>query len=376
METHISPYFTFFHFASFFYFTFFHSTSFLKMPKAKPVNSKKQLNEISKKRKSLTAAQKKEICLKKISTPFLKQKELANEYEVSEGMVSDILKEKDRWLAIDLNSFQVGLQREKKVAFPIIEEALTIWVETALQNGLIITDNILSTKALGFAFLLKEEKFKGSDGWIDNFKKRHNLRQYNIHGEAASAPLQDLDTMRENLRETLKEYDPENIFNCDETGLFWKMKPSRTISNGPVSGTKQSKDRVTVLLTCNVTGSEKLCPLFIHKYENPRPLKNIDKRTLPVDYYWNQKSWMQMSIWNLYLKKLDSRMRRQHRNILLLVDNAPTHALYETTHLTNIKIKYLPPNTTAHLQPCDQGIINSFKVRNIVVDLNIIILML
>ena len=66
-------------------------------------------------------------------------------------------------------------------------------------------------------------------------------------------------------------------------------------------------------------------------------------------------------------------MRRQNRNILLLVNNAPIHALYETTNLTNIVIKYLPPNTTAHLQPCDQGIINSFKVRN-VVDLNIIIL--
>ena len=66
-------------------------------------------------------------------------------------------------------------------------------------------------------------------------------------------------------------------------------------------------------------------------------------------------------------------MKRQNRNILLLVDNAPTHALYETTNLTNIVIKYLPPNTMAHFQPCDQGIINSFKARN-VVDLNIIIL--
>ena len=54
-------------------------------------------------------------------------------------------------------------------------------------------------------------------------------------------------------------------------------------------------------------------------------------------------------------------MRKQNRNILLLVDNALTHALYETTYLTNITIKYLPPNTTSHLQPCDQGIINSFK---------------
>jgi hypothetical protein len=50
----------------------------------------------SRKRKSLTAAQKKEICLKKETTPYLKQKDLAKEYDVSEGMVSDILKEKDR----------------------------------------------------------------------------------------------------------------------------------------------------------------------------------------------------------------------------------------------------------------------------------------
>ena len=48
--------------------------------------------------------------LKKISAPLLKQKELANEYDVSEGMISDILKEKNQWLAIDTNSFQVSLR--------------------------------------------------------------------------------------------------------------------------------------------------------------------------------------------------------------------------------------------------------------------------
>ena len=155
--------------------------------------------------------------------------------------------------------------------------------------------------------------------------------------------------MRENLWQTLKDYSSEYIFNCDETGLFWKIKLSRTISNGQVSGTKQSKDRVIVLLTCNVTGTKKLAPLFIHKYENPRAIKNINKKTLPVDYYWNQKSWMQVSIWNEYIKKLNTRMRRQDQNILLLVDNALTHTLYDTTYLTNITIKHLSPNTTVHL---------------------------
>src|SRR5215212_5697777 len=145
-------------------------------------------------------------------------------------------------------------------------------MEKALQVGLIITDSILATKALEFAFLCKEEKFKGSIGWIENFKKWHNLKLYNIHGEVASAPTQDFDVMRENLRQRLLDYDPENIFNCDETGLFWKMKPTHTISNGPVAETKQSKDCITILLTCNAIRNEKLRPLFIHKSETPRAL--------------------------------------------------------------------------------------------------------
>ena len=83
-----------------------------------------------------------------------------------------------------------------------------------------ITNEILLTKALNFAYLLGENKFKGSNGWVDNFKKRHNLKQYNMHGEAESIPLEDLESMRENLCQKLRDYNPEDIFNCDETGLF------------------------------------------------------------------------------------------------------------------------------------------------------------
>ena len=56
-------------------------------------------------------------------------------------------------------------------------------------------------------------------------------------------------------------------------------------------------------------------------------------------------------------------MQRQKRNILLLIDNAACHSLYEDTNLSNITVHYLPPNTTAHLQPCDAGIVYSFKVN-------------
>ena len=103
---------------------------------------------------------------------FFKTKKLAIEYDVSEGMISDILKTKDRWLAIDLNSYQAGLRREKKLPFIAIEETLTLWVEHVLEAGLNLGDDILLTKALEFAFLCNEEKFKESDEWITNFKKK------------------------------------------------------------------------------------------------------------------------------------------------------------------------------------------------------------
>ena len=56
-------------------------------------------------------------------------------------------------------------------------------------------------------------------------------------------------------------------------------------------------------------------------------------------------------------------MRRARRRILLLLDNATSHTLPEGVAFGNVQLHYLPPNTTAHLQPCDAGIIHSFKAQ-------------
>jgi len=161
---------------------------------------------------------------------------------------------------------------------------------------------------LKFAELLEITDFKASSGWLQKFKQKYSISAFSKHGESQSAPIEQIPEMRKNLKAIIKQYQPEDVFNCDETGLYWKMEPTRGLSTGPISGTKQSKERITILLTCNIAGTEKLIPLFIHKYQNPRPLKGINKNSLPVNYYWNSKTWMQVSIWNDYLKKLDRKM--------------------------------------------------------------------
>ena len=67
---------------------------------------------------------------------------------------------------------------------------------------------------------------------------------------------------------------------------------------------------------------------------------------------------MTAGIFTSWLKKLNNRMRVQQRNILFLLANCSAHPHIE---LSNIKLVFLPPNTTSKLQPLDSGIIAQVK---------------
>ena len=111
------------------------------------------------------------------------------------------------------------------------------------------------------------------------------------------------------LPEILKDYSARDVFNADETGLYWRATPDGTLSFKSVEapGSKVAKDRMTLLLTGNMDGSEKMDPLVIGKSKNPRCFKNV--KTLPVQYNANKNAWMIGDIWKDWLKHLDNKMR-------------------------------------------------------------------
>ena len=48
--------------------------------------------------------------------------------------------------------------------------------------------------------------------------------------------------------------------------------------------------------------------------------------------------------------------------MLLVMDNCPAHVPIDSLpELANVKVLYLPPNTTSRIQPCDAGIIRTLK---------------
>jgi hypothetical protein len=181
--------------------------------------------------------------------------------------------------------------KERKDKFLKVNDALGEWVSGALAANHILTGKILQVKALDFAQRFPEEShFKASDGWLEKFKKRHNLHQVRMQGEANSVPLEILPEEQERLREIISEYNLDDVYNADEMALFFRMPPNATLATGKTSGTKRDKTRITILLACNATGSVKLQPLVIGKAAHPQCFRRIDMSTLPITYRHNAKA--------------------------------------------------------------------------------------
>jgi len=306
---------------------------------------------------------KQEICQRKQVNPSLTIDQLAEEYNCERSTVGKILKAKDEWLSKEFTSYEANAKANRPVKFANLEDALSIWTRRIFSRNAVLTDKLLQLQAKKFAELLNisEVEFKASQGWIDKFKKRHDIRRFKIHGESESVLVEDLPEQRQTLIEILSQYKPENVYNADETGLFFRMTPNQTLATKPVKVKKKDKERITILLCTNATGTDKLKPLVIGKSANPRCFKNVRKENLDAKYEANKKAWMTGNIFGRWIESLNHTNRLKHRRILVLVDNASSHIVSE--ELDYVKVQFLPPNTTPYLQPCDAGIINSFKTH-------------
>ncbi|UYV66728.1 CENPBD1 [Cordylochernes scorpioides] len=237
-----------------------------------------------------------------------------------------------------------------------IESLLSIWIENQvaeripLKKAKCLFDDIKihDDNANGS----ENETFEASQGWFERFKVRANLHSIALKGEAASADITVAERYPTELKTLIHEggYDSKQVFNVDETGLFWKRLPDRTFTSKTeksAPGFKTSKDRLTLLLGGNANGDFKFKPFLIYKSENPIAMKGCSKNLLPVHWRANKKAWMTTSLFKNWvttcaIPEIKAYCIKENLNFkaLVLVDNAPSHPVYVDELSENVKFVF------------------------------------
>lgn len=101
-----------------------------------------------------------------------------------------------------------------------------------------------------------------------------------------------------NLLNVLADFFPNNIFNVDETGLFFKCLQDKTLmlKGKECTGVKYGKKRITIMLGANMSETEELKFYAIGKAMKPRCFNGV--KSLSVNYRSNKKACMTSSLFS------------------------------------------------------------------------------
>jgi transposase-like protein len=310
-----------------------------------------------KQRKTYTVDAKLKIIKEILKAPS--QASVAKKYDISTSTLNDWCKNREKFLEMASRGENLEAKRIDNNEFSKeLNKRVFTWFLYMRERNSPVEGPMLQEKARLVAQHINPAiSFSGSQGWLTNFCKKYQLVSNALSGESRSVPMQLVHDWIDNLNETTQGYTPDCIYNCDETGIFFRSLPDRSyVSPGDDrKNSKVLKERFTALCTVSATG-EKLPLLIIGRSKKPREFTlNIRNG---IHYYYNKKAWMTIEIFNDYLENLNNLMRIRGKKILLVMDNAPVHASNEYSH---IKIVKLPPNTTSKTQPLDAGIIKNLK---------------
>lgn len=287
--------------------------------------------------------------------------EKENDLKISLTTVSRTISTKFDWLDTAIDS-QLDSRKNRSESWPEFETTLYEWIQRA-EIQIPISQHVVRAKAREFwpHFYPETEMPKFSNGWLQRFQDRRDIRLNVSHGEAGSISV-NADAEMVKVREIISQYPPKDVFNCDETGLYWRLVPNKSLRTRVLPGRKKDKSRISFHFCTNFDGSERLQPWAIGTAIKPRSFQAAGVNTLNLGCTWrhNKNAWMTSTIFQEWLLWFDKKMTG--RNVLLLMDNFSSHisAVRNTfSVLRNTKVVWLPVNSTARYQPLDQGIIHT-----------------
>lgn len=303
-------------------------------------------------------------------------KDICTKYKVHKSTISRIKGNKENLEEYASKTYvnQKKIKRMKTTKYEEVDDRVYAWFLEQRQINDLVSNESIKLKALEVNKLINgSPEFVASDGWLTKFKNRHGIRILTVCGERMSCNVELADLFKYKFRNIIAEnsFLPDQIYNCDETGLVYKSLHNKTnVANFEKNavGTKVFKERVTIMPCTNATGTHKLDLMMIGKSKSPRCFHNME---LPLYYKSSKNAWQTYTLFkdwyhDVFIPQVTKHLQSKGLPIkaLLLIDNASCHGSESNfTDNSNFKVMFFPPNNTPLLQPLDQHVIKSLKQR-------------
>ncbi|KAE9541635.1 hypothetical protein AGLY_003626 [Aphis glycines] len=311
-------------------------------------------------RKALSITEKLSILQKYDSNPSLEKTKLAESLNIAESTLRTIIAKRKE---VEKSAFE-GSNKRKKIKhgkYFTIEQILIKWINEKHANSAPINGPLIQCEALKIANSLGITDFKATNGWLDRFKKRNQIRYCQV---SKKSKLENINVWFLNLLPKFKEkYDSKDIFNATEFELCYKLMSNKllgfkkNIPNKTCFKGKLSRESLKVLICANSDGTEKLNPLVIGKHLKPRSF--INNKSFPCEYSVKNTKLMTNEHFCSWVKKLDKSMITKNRKIVLIVDTSST--IQKDIELKNVELVFFPSYITKKRQPMNSDVINVLK---------------
>jgi len=185
--------------------------------------------EASKKRKDLSLQEKQSILESYDKLPKMSQRSAAVHLKISQPFLCKILKNKSDVETSALTNENTDRKRARSGKDSQVESALKILFSNVREKNALIYGPLMLQKAEP-AKTMGKEKFSATDGWFNRWKKRENIVYKRMHGAEKSADFLAADEwIKREWPKIIAEYSPEDTYNAEETGLYFRVMPEHTI---------------------------------------------------------------------------------------------------------------------------------------------------
>lgn len=355
----------------------------------------------------LSNEEKLRVCAFSQENPTMSQKELSAWAQRTFGLdkapcqatISNILKK--RALLQSMNAAELMCKRRRVLKYPEIDRALGNWVLYCLHKGLRVSGELIKKQAAVFAELLHPPDtvdMSFSNGWLEGFQARYGIKKlkkaapqqstaalYQHQQAAVGAPLgsgtpqlplappstddapilatpfADFYSLAE-LQVLVATYHPADVYHMDEVGLFYDLPLEQHLWVAQRTGGTAPPASLTIALAVNADASDLVEPFFVGKALRPACFKDKLASERGFQYDHNKKGVMSVLLFQRWLRAFDNRMRSECRNVVLIVDSAPSHVVVGL-ELTSVRVAFLSPKGSVKLQPLNGGITKAFKRR-------------